>query len=108
VFVFTARGVLTWGVELAVAYSSGWGGSGGGGEGGAGTGPADRLNALSVVEAAGYAALIGGGLWRARLVAAREAAASASAEAGAGAEETAAAPLLASVKEEASAFLRAQ
>lgn len=106
VFVFTARGVLTWGVELAVAYSGGWGGSGG--EGGAGTGPADRLNALSVVEAAGYAALIGGGLWRARLVAAREAAASASAEAGAGAEGTAAAPLLASVKEEASAFLRAQ
>jgi hypothetical protein len=91
VFVFTARGVLTWGVELAVAYAGGWGGGGGGGEGGGGAGPADKLHPLSAVEAAGYAALVCGGLWRASLVAAREAAAAAAPEA--------AAPLLGSVQD---------
>ena len=54
VLIFTARGVLTWGVESVLYYS---------GEKTLGT----RMTPFSVLVGLGYVALIGGGLWRARL-----------------------------------------
>ena len=71
VFVFTARGVLTWAAEVALYYSKGFLGV-------TGTG----LGLFSLLELLGFGLLIWCGAERARLVAAREAG-----QAGSGAED---------------------
>jgi hypothetical protein len=76
VLVFTARGVLTWGIEVSLYY-------GGGALGVRGT----ALSGWSALEAVGFGALIWGGAVRASLVAEREALAAALAGAGAAAAE---------------------
>lgn len=55
VFVFTARGLLTWGVEVALLYV------------GRRTDYGEGLSAFSLLVLGGYALLIGSGLWRVRL-----------------------------------------
>jgi hypothetical protein len=83
VLVFTARGVLTWGVEVALYYA-------GGALGVRGT----PLTPYSALELAGFGALVWGGALRAQLVSEREAAGKGSSGgagvAGAGAEAGAA------------------
>lgn len=61
VFVFTARGVLTWGVELALFSVGGVGGVAG-----------VPLTPFSALEAVGFITLIVGGVVRAQVVAERE------------------------------------
>jgi hypothetical protein len=63
VFVFTARGVLTWAVEVALFYGGGGGGSGGGGAAAYGEG----VSPFSALVLGGYVLLVGSGLWRVSL-----------------------------------------
>lgn len=93
VFVFTARGVLTWAVEVALYY----GGGSSSAEYGEGVSP------FSALVLGGYVLLVGSGLWRVSLQRAAAGAAPAAAAAAAGKNEAKVPLLLAAASSESEA-----